>query len=517
MPTLTNRAVGVLMPVSSLPGPYGIGCFGREAYRFVDFLAQAGQTVWQVLPLGPTGYGDSPYQSCSAFAGNPYFIDLDRLVNEGLLTHDLIGRTDFGADPGRVDYAALYRGRFALLRAAYAVWKRQRPVPGCETPYSDEYYRFVFLNDSWLEDYCLYMAAKEENHMAHWLEWPKPLRTRQPEALAALKERAADELGFWAFVQFQFSRQWQALKAYANQRGVKIFGDIPIYVSADSADAWAGGSLFEVDGEGRPRRVAGCPPDYFSADGQLWGNPLYDWNAQAKTGYAWWIGRVRHALGLYDLLRIDHFRAFDTYWAIPTDASTAREGKWEQGPGMALFRALEDALGELPIVAEDLGLLFDSVRRLLADSGLPGMKVLQFAFDSREPSDYLPHTYTANSVCYTGTHDNMTTRQWLETGTPEMQKYATEYMHLDEQEGLVWGVIRTAMASVSDTCIIPVQDYLNLGGEARMNFPGTTNSNWTWRAKDGMITDALAEKIHHLTTLYARLGTQAEKAEPKKA
>ena len=261
MPTLTNRAVGVLMPVSSLPGPYGIGCFGREAYRFVDFLAQAGQTVWQVLPLGPTGYGDSPYQSCSAFAGNPYFIDLDRLVNEGLLTHDLIGRTDFGADPGRVDYAALYNGRFALLRAAYAVWKRQRPVPGCETPYSDEYYRFLFLNDSWLEDYCLYMAAKEENHMAHWLEWPAPLRTRQPEALAALKERAADELGFWAFVQFQFSRQWQALKAYANERGVKIFGDIPIYVSADSADAWAGGSLFEVDGEGRSRRVAGCPPD----------------------------------------------------------------------------------------------------------------------------------------------------------------------------------------------------------------------------------------------------------------
>ena len=504
MPTLTNRAVGVLMPVSSLPGPYGIGCFGREAYRFVDFLAQAGQTVWQVLPLGPTGYGDSPYQSCSAFAGNPYFIDLDRLVNEGLLTHDLIGRTDFGADPGRVDYAALYRGRFALLRAAYAVWKRQRPVPGCETPYSDEYYRFVFLNDSWLEDYCLYMAAKEENHMAHWLEWPKPLRTRQPEALAALKERAADELGFWAFVQFQFSRQWQALKAYANQRGVKIFGDIPIYVSADSADAWAGGSLFEVDGEGRPRRVAGCPPDYFSADGQLWGNPLYDWNAQAKTGYAWWIGRVRHALGLYDLLRIDHFRAFDTYWAIPADATTAREGKWEQGPGMALFRALEDALGELPIVAENLGLLFDSVRRLLADSGLPGMKVLQFAFDPGCDSEYLPHNHIPNCVVYPGTHDNTTLKDWLATANPGELAKAKAMLGLNKEEGYVRGVIRAALGSVARLTVIPMADWLELGPEARINAPGTGTGNWQWRAEEGFDTPALARQMRSLCAVFAR-------------
>ena len=504
MPTLTNRAVGVLMPVSSLPGPYGIGCFGREAYRFVDFLAQAGQTVWQVLPLGPTGYGDSPYQSCSAFAGNPYFIDLDRLVNEGLLTHDLIGRTDFGADPGRVDYAALYRGRFALLRAAYAVWKRQRPVPGCETPYSDEYYRFVFLNDSWLEDYCLYMAAKEENHMAHWLEWPKPLRTRQPEALAALKERAADELGFWAFVQFQFSRQWQALKAYANQRGVKIFGDIPIYVSADSADAWAGGSLFEVDGEGRPRRVAGCPPDYFSADGQLWGNPLYDWNAQAKTGYAWWIGRVRHALGLYDLLRIDHFRAFDTYWAIPADATTAREGKWEQGPGMALFRALEDALGELPIVAEDLGLLFDSVRRLLADSGLPGMKVLQFAFTGQDSVD-LPHNYPRNCVAYPGTHDNNTLAGWFnEELTPAYRQQAIEYFALNKGEGELRGMLRGVLASTAALAIIPMADWLEEPSASRMNTPGVAQGNWQWRVDEKKLTPALAKEIKAMAVRYFR-------------
>ena len=504
MPTLTNRAVGVLMPVSSLPGPYGIGCFGREAYRFVDFLAQAGQTVWQVLPLGPTGYGDSPYQSCSAFAGNPYFIDLDRLVNEGLLTHDLIGRTDFGADPGRVDYAALYRGRFALLRAAYAVWKRQRPVPGCETPYSDEYYRFVFLNDSWLEDYCLYMAAKEENHMAHWLEWPKPLRTRQPEALAALKERAADELGFWAFVQFQFSRQWQALKAYANQQGVKIFGDIPIYVSADSADAWAGGSLFEVDGEGRPRRVAGCPPDYFSSDGQLWGNPLYDWDAMREDGFGWWIRRIDGAGKLYDVIRIDHFRGFASYWSVPYGETTAKNGHWVTGPGMDLIDRLNGWFPQLEFIAEDLGYPTPEVAQLLHDSGWPGMKVLEFAFDSRDTSSYLPHTYTPHCICYTGTHDNSPLLLWRQEAAPEDIAYATEYLALTEDEGFHWGVIRGGMSSVAELFVAQVQDYLGLGEGHRMNIPGTQGGNWTWRLLPGELTEKLAARIDRMTTLYGR-------------
>ena len=406
------RCSGILMPLSSLPGGYGIGSMGAPARKFVDFLAAAGQTIWQILPVGPTGYADSPYQSCSAFAGNPYFIDLDQLVKDGLLTHRDFAKIHWGGDAAHIDYGTLYEKRFDVLRKAYANFLKQRPVPGYDTPYPDDWYRFQFLSCEWLPDYCLYMAIKRDNGMVDWQQWPEALRLRDPAALAAFKEEHAEEVGFWAFVQYEFDRQWRALHAYAKSKGVSIMGDIPIYVAADSADAWAGRELFETDADGKPRRVAGCPPDYFAADGQLWGNPLYDWDYHRRTGYAWWIRRIRHALFIYDILRIDHFRGFDTYWAIPAGESTARNGRWENGPGMDLFRTLHNALGELPIVAEDLGEMFDSVRQLLADSGFPGMKVLQFAFTGEDSVD-LPHNYPRNCVAYPGTHDNNTLAGWF--------------------------------------------------------------------------------------------------------
>ena len=370
------RESGILMPVSSLPGPYGIGCFGAEALKFVDFLAAAGQHIWQLLPLSPTGYGDSPYQSCSAFAGNPYFIDLDALKADGLLTAAQLKAEPWGTDPLSVDYGTLYTSRYKVLRAAYAAWREKYAGRfGCAHYYPDDYYAFTLANESWLNDYALYMALKTANGMKSWAEWPREYRLRDAGALAEFAAGQEEEIGFWKFLQYEFAVQWKKVKDYANEKGIKILGDIPIYVSADSVDAWVGGELFELDAQGGFARVAGCPPDYFSADGQLWGNPLYNWPYHKQTGYAWWVRRVRHALGIYDLLRIDHFRGFDTYWAIPAGSSTARTGKWENGPGMGLFRALEAALGKLPIIAEDLGDLVPSVRKLLADSTFPGMKV----------------------------------------------------------------------------------------------------------------------------------------------
>ena len=500
------RTSGILMHITSLPSPYGVGTMGSEAYKFVDFLKKAGQSYWQILPLTPTGYGDSPYQSCSTFAGNHYLIDLDRLVEDGLLTPADLEGIQWNVTDDKADFGLLYRNRLNVLRKAYA-----RFTPG------KDYTCFVEENSNWLPDFTLFMALKDKFGGKPWYEWEHDLKFRNPDAIWNARNELKEEISFFSFVQYLFFQQWNALHAYAKKNNIAIIGDVPIYVPRDSVEAWSSPELFQMDEKLDPKAVAGCPPDAFAADGQLWGNPLYRWDVLAEDGYSWWLRRLGAAGKLYDVVRMDHFRAFAGYWSVPFGDPTARGGKWITGPGIDFINAVKKGLPELKLIAEDLGYLTQDVLDLRDESGYPGMKVLQFAFDSREPSDYLPHTYTANSVCYTGTHDNMTTRQWLETGTPEMQKYATEYMHLDEQEGLVWGVIRTAMASVSDTCIIPVQDYLNLGGEARMNFPGTTNSNWTWRAKDGMITDALAEKIHHLTTLYARLGTQAEKAEPKNA
>ena len=513
---MKKRCSGILMPVSSLPGGYGIGSMGQAARDFVDFLVLAGQSVWQILPVGPTSYGDSPYQSCSAFAGNPYFIDLDQLAADGLLKPEDYAKENWGTNPNYCDYALLYQKRYKVLRKAYAAFLQQRPVPGYDTPYSDDWYRFTFLSDAWLPDYCLYMAIKEENKMCDWQTWPAPLRLRDPKALEEFRTGHADELGFWAFVQYEFAKQWQALKAYANSKGIKIMGDIPIYVSADSVDAWVGGPLFELDADGGFARVAGCPPDYFSAEGQLWGNPLYNWPYHKQTGYAWWIQRVRHALGIYDLLRIDHFRGFDTYWAIPAESTTAKTGKWETGPGMELFNALEGALGKLPIIAEDLGELFPSVRELLADSTFPGMKVLQFAFGGGD-SEYLPHNHVKNSVVYPGTHDNTTlTAWWDESASAKEKAVAAAYLHLTgcqptakevaavKTEAARTALLRAALGSVADRAIIPMADWLGLGEEAHLNSPGKLGGNWSWRAADGFDTAALAKRILAECAVYCR-------------
>ena len=518
------RESGILMPVSSLPGPYGIGCFGAEALKFVDFLAAAGQHIWQLLPLSPTGYGDSPYQSCSAFAGNPYFIDLDALKADGLLTAAQLKAEPWGTDPLSVDYGTLYTSRYKVLRAAYAAWREKYAGRfGCAHYYPDDYYAFTLTNESWLNDYALYMALKTANGMKSWAEWPREYRLRDAGALAEFAAGQEEEIGFWKFLQYEFAVQWKKVKDYANEKGIKILGDIPIYVSADSVDAWVGGELFELDAQGGFARVAGCPPDYFSADGQLWGNPLYNWPYHKQTGYAWWVRRVRHALGIYDLLRIDHFRGFDTYWAIPAGSPTARTGKWENGPGMDLFRALEAALGKLPIIAEDLGDLVPSVRKLLADSTFPGMKVLQFAFGGGD-NEYLPHNHVKNSVVYPGTHDNTTLTDWWVNAAPAKEKAnAAAYLHLTpckptakevaavRTDAARIALLRAALGSVADRAIIPMADWLGLGAEAHLNTPGKLGGNWAWRAAEGFDTALLAGRIEAECAVYCRAKEPVEK------
>ena len=520
------RESGILMPVSSLPGPYGIGCFGAEALKFVDFLAAAGQHIWQLLPLSPTGYGDSPYQSCSAFAGNPYFIDLDALKADGLLTAAQLKAEPWGTDPLSVDYGTLYTSRYKVLRAAYAAWREKYAGRfGCAHYYPDDYYAFTLTNESWLNDYAMYMALKTANRMKSWAEWPREYRLRDAGALAEFAAGQEEEIGFWKFLQYEFAVQWKKVKDYANEKGIKILGDIPIYVSADSVDAWVGGELFELDAQGGFARVAGCPPDYFSADGQLWGNPLYNWPYHKQTGYAWWVRRVRHALGIYDLLRIDHFRGFDTYWAIPAGSSTARTGKWENGPGMDLFRALEAALGKLPIIAEDLGDLVPSVRKLLADSTFPGMKVLQFAFGGGD-NEYLPHNHVKNSVVYPGTHDNTTLTDWWVNAAPAKEKAnAAAYLHLTpckptakevaavRTDAARIALLRAALGSVADRAIIPMADWLGLGAEAHLNTPGKLGGNWAWRAAEGFDTALLAGRIEAECAVYCRAKEPVEKEE----
>ena len=495
------RKSGILMHITSLPGPYGLGTMGKAAYDFVDFLAAAGQSLWQILPLTPTGYGDSPYQSCSAFAGNEYLIDLPTLQQEGLLEPGEPEGFSWGQDPGRADFGLLYQSRRKVLALAYALF---RP--------DGDYEAFCRENAHWLGDYALYMTLKDKFQGLPWYRWEEPLKHREPEALWQVRQSLRKELDFYKFIQYQFYRQWNALRQYAKEKGIAILGDVPIYVPLDSCEVWCNPELFQLDESLTPTAVAGCPPDAFSDDGQLWGNPLYRWERHKADGYSWWIRRLSAAGRLYDGVRLDHFRGFESYWAVPYGDETAKNGKWEKGPGLDFIKAMEKALPEISFVAEDLGLLTPEVLQLREDSGLPGMKVLQFAFDSREPSEYLPYLHVRNSVCYTGTHDNMTTTQWLREAPEATVAYAREYMCLTEEEGLTWGVIRTAMGSVCDLCVVPMQDYLNLGGEARMNFPGTmSNANWTWRMAPGSCTPALAEKIYNLTALYGRLHEMKEK------
>ena len=488
------RSSGILMHITSLPGGCGVGTMGAEAFAFVDFLKKAGQSKWQLLPLTPTGYGDSPYQSCSTFAGNPYLIDLSKLVEEGLLKQEEIDSVTWCAREDKVDFGIQYNNKNRVLRLAY------NRFPGCE-----DFDRFCLENGSWLPDFALFMALKDSTGKS-WYDWEDALKFRDPDAIWQARAELKDDIRFYSFVQFLFDRQWNALRAYARDAGISIIGDVPIYVPYDSVEVWASPELFQLDASLRPTDVAGCPPDSFTADGQLWGNPLYRWDEMKKDGYAWWVRRLAAAGKWYDTIRLDHFRGFESYWAVPYGAPNARGGRWIKGPGMDFIDALKAALPELSLIAEDLGYLTQEVLDLRDNSGYPGMKVLGFAFDSREPSDYLPHTYTRNSVCYTGTHDNMTTRQWFDTADAEAAAYAREYMCLNDTEGDVWGTIRTAMATVSDMTIVPMQDYLGLGARARMNFPGTlSDANWTWRADAGFMTDELSDRIRRLTKLYGRL------------
>ena len=487
------RKSGILMHITSLPGPYGIGTMGQPARDFVDFLKESGQSLWQILPLSPTGYGDSPYQSCSAYAGNHYLIDPDELIRQGLLLQEEADAVQWSVREDRVDYGILYHNRLNLLKKAYS---RFTDWEGLEA--------FCRLHSSWLPDFTLFMALKDDFQGLPWYQWPEELKTRQPDGIWQSRRRLQDEIRFYSFLQYLFETQWQSLRRYAHENGVTIIGDVPIYVPLDSADVWADPELFQLDETLTPTAVAGVPPDGFSEDGQLWGNPLYRWERHRKDGYSWWIRRLRAAGQRYDRIRMDHFRAFEAYWSVPYGDKTAKNGKWIKGPDMDFVKAVQEQLPELSIIAEDLGYLTPEVLSLRDQSGWPGMKVLGFAFDSREPSNYLPHTYPQNSICYTGTHDNMTMRQWFETAPEEAVRYAVEYMHLTQEEGYVWGTIRTAMASVSHTCIVLFQDYLNLDGTARMNFPGTMGDNWTWRAEKGAFSPDLAKRILKLTTLYCR-------------
>lgn len=490
------RESGVLLPVASLPSEYGIGCFSKEAYEFVDQLKAGGQKNWQILPLGPTGYGDSPYQSFSTFAGNPYFIDLETLIKEGLLTREECNACDFGENAEFIDYEKIYFSRFKILRKAF-----ERFTP------DEEFEAFVEENKDWLEDYALYMAIKNNLDGISWSQWPADLKRRMPRAMEEKREELAEEIQFIRFQQYEFTKQWTKLKKYANDQGIRIIGDIPIYVAFDSADAWAAPELFQFDEECTPTAVAGCPPDAFSATGQLWGNPLYDWEYHEKTGFAWWIRRLEHCYRLYDVVRVDHFRGFDEYYAIPYGDKTAEFGRWRKGPGLKLFTAVKESMGETPIIAEDLGYLTESVIKLVKDTGYPGMKVLQFAFDSREESDYLPHNYEHNCVVYTGTHDNNTILGWLDEMAPEDRLLAERYLNnrYTRKEDMPWDFIRLAMASVADLAVTPIQEFLCLGGEARINRPSTLGTNWKWRLLKGQITHEVTGKMYDMTKLYGRL------------
>lgn len=490
------RTSGVLMPISSIPSPYGIGTMGKQARKFVDFLVKGGQKYWQILPICPTSYGDSPYQSFSSFAGNPYFIDLEYLCKDKLLTKKECESFQWGSNPKYVDYGIMYESRYALLRKVYARFTKKEP---------QDFEKFCENEKQWLDDYALFMALKDANGGQAWSNWDKSLRLREKKAMEEATEKYSEEIRFYKMLQYLFYQQWNELKAYANEAGVEIIGDVPIYVAGDSADVWANPEQFYLDENLNPIEVAGCPPDAFSDDGQLWGNPLFRWDVMKKDGYTWWTRRIKAMSELYDIIRIDHFRGFDSFYAIPAKDDTAKNGQWKQGPGMDLFCELEKKLGKLPIIVEDLGFLTPSVHKLLKDSGFPGMKVIQFAFDSREESDYLPHTYTNHCVVYTGTHDNDTVMGWMKTAPKASVKYAKEYLNLTKEEGYNWGMMRAAWSSVADMAIVPMQDILGLGSEARINTPSTLGDNWKWRAIPEQIDTKVAKKLYHYMQMYGRV------------
>ena len=498
------RECGILLPVTSIPSPYGIGGFSRAAYEFVDQLKEAGQQYWQVLPFGPTGYGDSPYQSFSAFAGNPYFIDLDTLAEEGLLTKEECLEADCGQYPAYVDYERIYKSRFQVLRKAFERWK----LLGQE---SEENLSLE------TEEYCVYMAVKNHFNGKSWVEWEEDIRMRRPQAVARYEKLLADEILFYEFQQLKFQEQWKKLKAYANRRGIRIIGDIPIYVAFDSADSWFHPELFQFNEEREPDSVAGCPPDGFSPTGQLWGNPLYRWDYHKKTGYAWWTERMAYCFQLYDVVRVDHFRGFDEYYSIPAEDETAAGGHWEKGPGLELFQAIEKKLGKLDIIAEDLGFLTPSVFQMVEESGFPGVKVLEFAFSADGESIYLPYHYQENCIVYTGTHDNDTLQGWYGSMPSWDREFSKRYLgngHTPREE-IHWDFIRAALGSRARLAVIPMQDYLGLGSEARMNEPSTLGNNWKWRLLPGQFDRALREKCRDLAWVYGR-GREKKEEEKEK-
>ena len=491
-----RRSCGVLLPISALPSSYGIGTLGKAAYDFVDFLTEAGQSWWQLLPVGPTSYGDSPYQSFSTYAGNPYFVDLDLLVRDGLLKKEEIEARDWGRDPSRVDYAAIYRSRFQLLQIAVdRGWERD----------ADKVKAFSEKNAGWLPDYALFMALKRHFDMRAWTQWEdEDIRLRRPAAVERYQRELSEDIRLFTYIQYLFFRQWEALRTYAHKKGIGMIGDLPIYVAMDSADVWAEPDSFQLDERNIPKEVAGVPPDYFSEDGQLWGNPLYNWDAMKADGYGWWIRRVDGASRLYDILRIDHFRGLESYWAVPYGEPTAKNGRWIKGPGMNLVGVLKGWFSSLQFIAEDLGYLTPEVRQFLQDSGFPGMKVLEFAFDSREPSDYLPHTYTPNCVCYVGTHDNAPVMAWKDEAGPDDVALAVRYLGLNQEEGFHWGMIRGGQSSVADLFIAQMQDYLGLGADSRMNTPGLLGGNWQWRLMPEQLDAMLAKRMAEIAWIYGR-------------
>lgn len=497
-----QRSSGVLLPISALPSPYGIGTLGKSAYEFVDFLSQAGQKYWQILPLGPTSYGDSPYSSFSTFAGNPYFIDLDLLIRDNLLTREEVEAESWGEDPAQVDYGLLYRTRFRLLRRAF---------DRCGDALWEELDAFRWENREWLEKYALFMAVKDHFGSVSWTQWPdENIRLGRPEALAAYAEGLKSQVDFYVFLQYLFFRQWDALRAYAHEQGISFIGDLPIYVAMDSADVWESPQFFQLDENRMPTEVAGVPPDAFTADGQLWGNPLYNWEALANDGYGWWVRRVEGAKKLYDMIRIDHFRGFESYWAVPYGHTTAKLGRWRPGPGMDLVSVFSARFPDLNFIAEDLGYITPQVRALLDGSGFPGMKILQFGFDVDGDSDYMPHHCGEKSVCYIGTHDNPTVLGWVDSLTPKERAFAQAYMHITPEEGWCWGMIRAGMGAGSELFVSQMQDLLELPAAARTNIPGTLGGNWVWRMLPGQDSPALAKKLREYTATFRRLSKAPE-------
>ena len=494
---LKERLSGILLHPTSLPGKYGIGSLGKAAFDFIDFLVRAKQHYWQILPLGPTGYADSPYQCFSSHAGNPNLIDLDILVKNRLLhAEDLADYPRF--DESKIDYDAIQQTRLPLLKKAFQTFALH-----ADNVEKLAYRNFLKDQAKWINDYGIFRAIKANRHQKPWYQWEDPLKKREPEAIRAIQTTMHEEIDFHKFLQFLFFKQWMAVKEYAHNHKIKIIGDIPLYVALDSADAWANTELFEFDQDLTPIRVGGVPPDYFSETGQLWGNPLFRWDVLKETGYRWWIDRIKTSLFLYDIIRIDHFRGFAAYWAVPYSEKTAVKGEWIPCPGKDFFDVLHAEFGDLPIIAEDLGIITPDVEELRDGFNLPGMKILQFAFDSSEANDYIPHNYIKNCIVYTGTHDNDTVVGWFNTATPDDRKYVMDYMHTHETD-IHWSFIRLAWASVATTAIVPMQDILGLDNSARMNLPGTTQNNWLWRARSNDFTDALTERLAHLTVLYGR-------------